>query len=206
MKYRSVVVMRRGGPEVLEVIENDLHPPAAEEVRIRVLIIGASGGIGTAFLQLGRLAGLKMYAIASKSKHHILRKYGATPIDYQAQDFVEVIHQAEPDRLEAVFDGMAGDYIPRGFSVLRRGGILVGYANPQSISGMLKALGQILLFQMLPNGKSAKYYSTGVSRLNRRIFLEDWATLFALVEKRKIKPIIEETFPILEARKANELL
>jgi len=315
MKYKSVIVTARGGPEVLQVVENDLRPPEPGEARIKilaaplcapditarygqspfipkppftpgyavigdvdaigegvtsvtvgdrvgaltaygayaeylywdadqlipvpetldpaevaplilnyivayhvmhrwakvkagdkVLIIGASGGIGTAFLQLGVLVDLKMYGVASKSKHHILEEYGATPIDYHMQDFVEVIRQAEPDGLDAVFDGMAGDYIKRGFSVLRRGGTLVGYGNPMSVAGMFQALGQVVLFSLLPNGKSAKYYSTGVSRINRRIFLEDWATLFKLLEEGKIKPVIEAKFPILEARKANELL
>ncbi len=65
-----------------------------------MLIIGASGGVGTAFLQLGQLANLTMYGIASKSKHHILTEYGATPIDYHTQDFVEIIRQAEPDGLD----------------------------------------------------------------------------------------------------------
>ncbi|MDD5369635.1 MAG: hypothetical protein PHQ40_11150 [Anaerolineaceae bacterium] len=45
----------------------------------KVLIVGASGGIGTALLQLGKLAGLKMYGRASKSKHNLLIEYGATP-------------------------------------------------------------------------------------------------------------------------------
>jgi NADPH:quinone reductase-like Zn-dependent oxidoreductase len=183
-----------------------LHRWAKVKAGDRVLIIGASGGIGTAFLQLGKLADLTMYGIASKSKHHVLTEYGATPIDYHTQDFVEVIHQAEPDGLEAVFDGMAGDYLKRGFSVLRRGGTLVGYGNPLSVSGTLRDLGQVVLFNLLPNGKSARYYSTGTSRLNRRPFLEDWAALFKLLEEGKIKPIIAAKFPILEAAKANELL
>ena len=171
-----------------------------------VLIIGASGGIGTAFLQLGQLADLKMYGIASQSKHYALDAYGAMPIDYRTQDFVQVIREAEPRGLQAVFDGMAGDYFQKGFSVLARGGTLVGYGNPTSLRGMLRVLGQVLLFSLLPNGKSAKYYSTGVSRLNQRIFLEDWATLFSLLGEGKIDPIIAAKFPILEARKANELL
>jgi NADPH:quinone reductase-like Zn-dependent oxidoreductase len=183
-----------------------MHRWARVKARDKVLIIGASGGIGTAFLQLGVLADLEMYGVASKSKHHILKKYGATPIDYHTQDFVEVIHQAEPDGLEAVFDGMAGESFKRGFSVLKRGGTLVGYGNPMSFAGMFQVLGQVALFSLLPNGKSAKYYSTGVSRINRDIFLEDWAILFKLLEEDKIKPIIEAKFPILEARKANELL
>jgi NADPH:quinone reductase-like Zn-dependent oxidoreductase len=172
----------------------------------KILVIGASGGIGTAYLQLGSLADLKMYGLASPSKHYILTQYGATPIDYHTQDFVEVIRQAEPDGLDAVFDGMGGDYLKRGFSVLRRGGTLVGYGNPLSYSNMFKLLGQVLLFNLLPNGKSAKYYGTGASRFNQRPFLEDWAKLFKLLEDGKIQPIIMKKYPILEAAQANALL
>ncbi len=315
MKYKSVIVTRRGGPETLQVVENELREPASHEARIKVLavpvclpdvtarygqtpfcpkvpfkpgyavigivdaigreaanfsagdrvgallayggyaeyvywkaeelipvpntldlakaiplilnylvayqtlhrwahvkagdkvlIIGASGGIGTAFLQLGKLAGLKMYGIASKSKHPILTQYGATPIDYRTEDFVEVIREAEPEGLDAVFDGMAGDYFARGYSLLRRGGTLVGYGNPLSYSSTLRLLAQTILFNLLPDGKSAKYYSTGASRLNRRPFLEDWATLFKLLEEGRIDPVIAARFPILEAAKANALL
>jgi len=183
-----------------------LHRSAKVKAGDRVLIIGASGGIGTALLQLGKLANLTMYGIASKSKHHIVTEYGATPIDYRTQDFVEVIRKAEPDGLEAVIDGIGGDYIKRGFSLLRRGGTFVGYANPLSFSRMLRFLRQVVLFNLSPNGRSAKYYGTGSSRLNRRPFVEDWATLFKLLEEGKIKPVIMKKFPILEAAQANELL
>jgi len=183
-----------------------LHRSAKVKAGDKVLIIGASGGIGTAFLQLGQLANLTMYGIASKNKHPILTEYGATPIDYRTQDFVEVIQKAEPDGLDAVFDGIGGDYITRGFSLLQRGGTYVGYANPLSVSRTLHFLGQVILLHFLPNGRSARYYGTGSSRLNRRPFLEDWATLFKLLEEGKIKPVIEKKYPILEAAQANELL
>lgn len=183
-----------------------LHRSARVEPADKVLIIGASGGIGTAFLQLGKLAELKMYGLASPSKHHVLKEYGAWPIDYRSEDFVQVIRREEPAGLDAVFDGMGGDYIERGFSVLRRGGVLVGYGNPLSFSQMLIFLGQIALLTLMPNGRSAKYYGTGVSRFNRQPFLEDWATLFELLENGDIQPIIHQTFPILKAREANELL
>jgi NADPH:quinone reductase-like Zn-dependent oxidoreductase len=322
MKYKSVLATRRGGPEVLQIVENDLRPPAPGEARIRViaapvcapdvtirygktpfppraplvpgysiigevdalgttkrhstdavpapvvgdrvgamtvlggyaeyiylhqkalipipsgldpaeaatlilnylvayqtlhrtarvkpgakiLIVGASGGIGTAYLQLGRLAGLKMYGIASKSKHPILVEYGAVPIDYRSEDFVSVIRRAEPDGLDAVFDGMGVAYLQGGFSLLRRGGIWVGYANPGGYAQMFRLLGRVLLYRLLPNGKTATYYGTGASRFNRRPFLEDWATLFKLLEEGKIKPIIMQKFPLLEAAQANALL
>jgi NADPH:quinone reductase-like Zn-dependent oxidoreductase len=183
-----------------------LHRYAKVKAGDTVLIIGASGGIGTAFLQLGRLVNLKMYGIASKRKHKILTEYGAIPIDYHTQDFVEVIRNMEPDGLDAVFDGMGGDYFTRGFSLLSRGGTLVGYGNPLSISSTLRIVGQSILFNLLPNGKSAKVYGTSFSRFNRRPFLEDWAALFKLLGEGKIKPIIMKKFPILEAAKANALL
>ncbi len=172
----------------------------------KVLIIGASGGIGTAFLQLGRLAGLVMYGVASRRKHSILSEYQAVPIDYHTQDFVQVVRRLEPGGLDAVFDGMAGDHFRRGFSLLRRGGILVGYGNPLGYSQTFRILGQTLLFNLLPNGKSARYYSTGISRINRRPFLEDWAALFRLMEEGKIRPVIAGKFPILEAARANAML
>lgn len=315
MRYKSVIVTKRGGPEVLQVIENDLRPPSAGEARIKilatpvcgpdvqaryghtpiapkipfvpgysivgivdalgegvtnaavgdwvaaltvfggyaeyiylgeehlipvpdkldlaeavtlilnyivayqtlhrsakvkagdkVLIIGASGGVGTALLQLGKLANLSMYGIASASKHNILTEYGATPIDYHTQDFVEVIRQAEPNGLDAVFDGMGGDYLDRGFSLLRRGGTWVQYGNPLSFSGLLLLLAKFILFNVLPNGKSLKLYGTTTSKFGRRPFLEDWATLFKLLEEGKIKPVIMKKFPILEAAPANALL
>ena len=315
MKYKSVIVAKRGGPEVLQIVENQLREPSGREVRIKtlavpvclpdvtarhgqtpfcpkvpfspgyavigtvdavskgvanvsigdrvaaltafggyaefiywdadrlipvpktldpaqaiplilnyivayqimhrtvkvkagdkVLIIGASGGIGTALLQLGKLAGLRMYGIASKSKHSILTEYRATSIDYRTQDFVEVIHQAEPQGLDAVFDGVGGDYFRRGYGLLSRGGKLVGYGNPGSTRDMWKFLGQIILFNLLPNSRSATSYSTGLSRINWRPFLEDWARLFQMLEDGQINPIIAARFSILEAGKANALL
>ena len=96
-----------------------LHRVAKVKAGDKVLIIGASGGVGTAFLQLGRLAGLEMYGLASPSKHHILAEYGATPIDYHTQDFVEVIRRAEPEGIDYVFNGMGEETFERGLAVLR---------------------------------------------------------------------------------------
>jgi NADPH:quinone reductase-like Zn-dependent oxidoreductase len=183
-----------------------LHRSAKVQAGDKVLIIGASGGVGTALLELGRLAELTMYGIASKSKHHILIKYGATPIDYHTQDFVEVMRQSEPDGLDAVFDGMIYGYLDRGFSLLRRGGTWVQYGNPLSFSGLLRLLAKLVLLNLRPDGRSLKLYGTTTSKFGRERYLKDWAALFKLLEEGKIEPIIAAKFPILEAAKANELL
>jgi NADPH:quinone reductase-like Zn-dependent oxidoreductase len=183
-----------------------LHRSAKVEAGDKVLIIGASGGVGTGFLDLGKLANLTMYGLASPSKHHILTRYGATPIDYHTQDFVEVIRQAEPDGLDAVFDGMVWGYLDRGFSLLRRGGTWVQFGNPLSFSGLLRLLAKLVLLNIRPDGRSLKLYGTSTSKFGRGRYLEDWAMLFTLLEEGKIKPAIMKKYPILEAARANELL
>jgi NADPH:quinone reductase-like Zn-dependent oxidoreductase len=185
-----------------------LHRSAKVKAGEKVLIVGASGGIGTALLQLGKLAGLKMYGVASKNKHPILGEYGATPIDYHTQDFDEVIRQAEPDGLDAVLDGtMRLDTIRGALSLLRRGGRLVSFGEPTGLPVLFRILGTLIVTNLLPNGKSFKLYGTSRYFIgDKQPFLEDWATLFKLLEEGKIKPVIEKKYPILEAAQANALL
>ena len=181
-----------------------LHRVAKVKVGDKVLLIGSSGGVGTAFLQLGKLAGLKMYGLASPNKHHILAKYEATPINYHTQDFVEALQQAEPEGIDYVFNGMDEEYFKPGLTVLKRGGMLVSYGAPQSFTGFLRFLVRYIFYNLLPNGKSIEGY--GTHRLGVELFKEDWTALFKLLEEEKIKPIIAEKYPLLEAVKAYELL
>lgn len=181
-----------------------LHRIAMVKPGDKVLIVGASGGVGTAFLELGKLAELEMYGLASRSKQDILAEYGATPIDYHAQDFVEVIRDAEPEGLDFVFNGMGEEYFERSLAILKRGGVLVHYGGPQSFSRFLLLMTKFILYNLLPNGKRIKGYGTHRGEIEP--FKEDWGELFTLLEEGKIKPVIAEKFPLLEARKANELL
>lgn len=185
-----------------------LHRSAKVKSGDKVLVVGASGGIGTALLQLGKLANLKMYGVASRSKHATLVEYGAIPIDYQTQDFVEVIRQVEPDGLDAVISGMTRmDYIRGGLGLLRRGGTLVSFGEPDRFSTLFRVLGTMLKINLLPNGKTVKLYGTSTYFLgNQKPYLEDWAVLFKMLEEGRIKPIIDKKFPILEAAQAHVLL
>ncbi|HZD55126.1 MAG TPA: medium chain dehydrogenase/reductase family protein [Anaerolineales bacterium] len=181
-----------------------LHRVAKVKEGDKVLIIGASGGVGTAFLQLGGLAGLKMYGLASPSKHPILADYGATPIDYHTHDFVEVLRQAEPEGIDYVFNGMGEETFERALAVLRRGGILVHYGAPQSLAHFVLLVAKLLLYNLMPNGKTIEGY--GTHRLGVDLFKEDWTALFKLLEEGKIKPILAGKYRLLEAVKAYRLL
>ncbi|MFC1960794.1 medium chain dehydrogenase/reductase family protein [Chloroflexota bacterium] len=181
-----------------------LHRYAEVKAGDKVLIIGASGGVGTAYLQLGKLAGLTMYGLASSGKHPTLTEYGAIPIDYRSQDFGAVLRQTEPDGLDFVFNGMAENYLTSGLAVLRRGGVYVHYGAPESMRGMIRFIGGFIGYNLLPNGKTIKGY--GTHRVPIEQLKEDWTALFQLLEQGQIKPIIAQRFPILEAAQANTLL
>jgi NADPH:quinone reductase len=184
-----------------------LHRVAKVKAGDKVLVNGASGGVGTALLELGKLAGLKMYGTASQSKHDVLTKLGATLIDYHTQDFVEVIRKEEPEGLDFVFDGIGGKQVDRALSILRDGGKLVTYAAPLGFFSVLRDLGKLLRVNLLSKGKSAAFYGiTALYRRDKEPFMEDLPKLFELLEEGIIKPIVTEKFAILEARKANELL
>lgn len=315
MKYKSVVITKKGGPEVLKVVENKLHPPKNEEVQIRVLacsvgrtdiamrygyypfapkmpfvpgyeavgiieavgtkvkrfrvgdtvaaltvyggyseyiylepqhlvkvpenvkaeeaavlilnyvtayqmlkrvanvqkgnkilITGASGGVGTALLDLAKLEDLDVYALSSKHKHETIVRMGAFPIDYKSTDWVKFIKNKELEGLDFVFDGIGKSYINKGFSLLKKRGKLVEFGYP-SFLGMLSGVFNIMLLNSLTNGKNAEFYGiSGIYKKDKSTILYDLEKQFLLLKEKKIKPIINTRMPILKASEANKLL
>jgi NADPH:quinone reductase-like Zn-dependent oxidoreductase len=147
-----------------------------------------------------------MYGLASSSKHEIVREYGATPIDYRSEDVEQVIRVAEQDRLAAVFGGVGGDYVARGMRMLRPGGTHVVYGNPQSKAGVLRLLWTLATSRLRRDGKRLRVYGTTSFLRNQRPFREDWATLFSLLEERRIAPVIARECWLEQAAEANRLL
>ena len=104
-----------------------LHRSAKIKPGQRVLIHGASGGVGTALLQLGRLEGLEMYGTCSSRGAATVTELGGIPIDYQHQDFVAEISRLTGDGVDAVFDPLGGSHLWQSRKALRRGGKVVGF-------------------------------------------------------------------------------
>jgi NADPH2:quinone reductase len=86
-----------------------------------MLIHGASGGVGSAMLQLAKLAGVEMYGTCSEEGAAVIRELGGTPIDCRNTDFVKEIHRLTGDGVDAVFDGIGGDNLWRSRDALREG-------------------------------------------------------------------------------------
>ena len=200
-----------------------LHRSAKVKRGQRVLIHGAAGGVGSALLQLGRLAGLTMYGTCSSRGAAAVSDLGAMPIDYQMQDFVKEIHRLTGDGFDVVFDGIGGTHIWRSRKALRRGGRVVAYGLTGSLRGgrlasgrsggrhRFRALGifgvTIAGGWLLPGRKRVVPYSIQwLKRAKPALFRQDLITLFELLREQKIKPLIAERLPLAEARRAHELL
>jgi NADPH:quinone reductase-like Zn-dependent oxidoreductase len=200
-----------------------LHRSAKVKPGQRVLIHGAAGGVGTALLQLGRLAELEMYGTCSSRGAPAVSELGGVPIDYRNQDFVKEIGRLTSEGVDAVFDPIGGAHLWHSREALRPGGRVVGYGLISSIRGEGLASGRpgrrqrfrgsavfglyIAGGWLLPGRKRVVPYSIQtLKRLKPAWFRQDLTTLLDLLQQKKIKPLIAQRFPLAEARHAQELL
>lgn len=199
-----------------------LHRSAKARRGQRMLIHGASGGVGSAMLQLAKLAGVEMYGTCSAQASNIVRELGGIPIDYQNTDFVEEIHRLTRDGVDAVFDGIGGDNLWRSRDALREGGRVVTYGFQAKLRGGRIASGDggrhpiresaelgwfILRNQFKSGRKSMMPYSIQwLMRLRPAWFRNDLIMLLDLLKKGMIKPLIAHRLPLEAARSAHEML
>jgi NADPH2:quinone reductase len=90
---------------------------------------GAAGRVGMAVLELGALAGLRLYGTASARDRAAVERLGAMAIDYRSEDFLDRVRKL-PDRgVDVVLDGLGGALSLRSFRALRPGGRLVVFGH-----------------------------------------------------------------------------
>jgi NADPH:quinone reductase-like Zn-dependent oxidoreductase len=198
-----------------------LHRAAKVRAGQRVLIHGASGGVGTALLQLGRVAGLEMFGTCSARGASTVSSLGGVAIDYQQQDFVTEIHRLTGAGVDAVFDSIGGAHIWRSRKALRPGGTVVAFGLTSSVQGKrpsgrprrrhrIRPLAVFGLFiagsWLVPGRRRVVPYSIQwLKRLRPALFREDLLTLFELLGQHKIQPLVTR-LPFVDARRAHELL
>ena len=181
------------------------HINAGESILING---GAAGGVGTALLQLGKLAGLKkMYGATSNEKHDTVSNLGGIPIDYKPVDLVQEIINVtghddddEGERgVDAVFDGIGGKSLKASYEILRSGGKLVAYGGTPTTD--LEDWLTMLTLNLVPDKRNFMLYSIQtLKRLKPDWFHEDLILLLDLLKRRKIKPIISTRMPLNQAR------
>lgn len=173
---------------------------------------GASGGVGTALLELGKLAKLKMFGTASSSKHQIVSQHGAIPIDYRNVDFVRALRQQAPEGMDAVFDPIGGQNWERSLQTLSKNGRFIGYGYTSILeqgqpNDWLNDWESLAGRNTTERGNPIHLYSiTALKKKRLDWFREDVRHLFSLLEEGKINPLISHRIPLQEAAYAQELL
>jgi NADPH:quinone reductase len=190
-----------------------LHRAARVQRGQRVLVQGAAGAVGQALLVLGRLAGLELWGTARGEHAALVRELGATPIDYQHEDFTRVL----PDGFDVVFDGVGEDGYRRSFAALKRGGLLCAYGYTAGVQPQRRLLAVMMwlarvylwrrLLSWLPGGKRIRIYSINAMRARHPAwFREDLERLFALLATRAIRPRVAERISFDEVAEAHRRL
>jgi NADPH:quinone reductase-like Zn-dependent oxidoreductase len=171
------------------------------------LVHAAGGAVGTALLELGREMGLVMYGTASAGKHDLVRSFGAIPIDYRSEDFVERVHKETGGRgVDAVFDTIGGKNWSRSYRCVARGGILVAFGALQLTTGEERVPSLLLGFfkllagwRLIPDGRATTFYNIQTRREKEPgQFKEDVEVLFGMLKAGKLKPALQEVVPLAD--------
>ena len=176
-----------------------------------ILVHGASGAVGTALLQLGKLQGLDVYGTASKQHHELVSNLGARPIDYRNEDFVKRIQTQTEEGVDAAFDPIGGHHFNRSFKSLKPGGKLIAFGFYNAVMGKggnaIFDFIKLFFWNILPNKRKTRFYSIGsVREKHPDWFKQDLQILFNLLKEGQIKPVIVDHFPLQKAKKVHELI
>lgn len=198
-----------------------LHGSAKVRAGQTVLVLGASGGVGTILVQLARLAGARVIGTAGPRHHEALRELGAEPIDYHDPDLGARMRELAPSGVDAVFDHLGGASVDLSYRLLNRTGTLVCYSiasylddkTPVLMTFMV-LLSKLTYWNYLPTGKHASFYNvwTGAGKpgsIKRAAFLDrirqDLTHIFGLLQDGKLTARIAARYPLSDVAAAMEL-
>ncbi|MGW6686068.1 NADP-dependent oxidoreductase [Streptomyces sp. NPDC054961] len=148
----------------------------------RVLIHAAAGGVGHLAVQIAKARGAYVIGTASEAKHGMLRELGADElIDYRSADFTEAVSD-----VDIVIDALGGENGERSLKVLKPGGHLVTLPSPDDVPA------------------DAEGFRTGWTLVEPDF--RGLVEIAALVEKGRLRPVVDTVLPLSEAAKAHEIV
>jgi NADPH:quinone reductase-like Zn-dependent oxidoreductase len=206
-----------------------LHRTAKVQPAETVLVHGAAGRVGVAALELGAVAGCRLYGTASARDRAQVEALGAVAIDYQNEDFLARVRD-EAGGVDVAVDSLGGPISLRSFRALRPGGRLVVFGRYDTLKNGRKdwpavikwytAIAAVWLWDKVSPRRHVYAYhvqkyrdratrrdgAVGGEPMNAEQFREDFGVLVELLRADKIHPVVAERLPLTEARHAHELL
>jgi NADPH2:quinone reductase len=176
-----------------------LRSVAAIEPGEQLVVLGAGGGVGLAAVQLGRVLGAAVTAVASTpEKLDVAASYGAAHvINHRAGDLRQQLRDCLPDGADVVVDPVGGDLAEPALRALRRGGrfVTVGYA-----SGTVPRIPLNLV--LLKGSRILGFEFRTFAASETELFLRGERELLELLSSGRVLPHIGATFELADAAAA----
>ena len=166
--------------------ENMLHRAAVKAGDV-VLVAGASGGVGSAVVQLAKRRGAKIVAITSKEKVDQLRQLGIDTAIKRTDSLVERLGQ---NSVDVVVDNVAGSTFPQMLKVLKPGG---RYVSSGAIAGPIVSLDMRDMYLK-------DITLIGCTAWDAPVF----PNLISYIEKNEIRPLVAKVFPLEQIAQAQK--
>lgn len=212
-----------------------LHRTAKAKPGEAVLVHGAAGRVGTAILELGALAGVRLFGTCAARDRAAVERLGALAIDYQSEDFLARVLGYQG--VDVVLDGIGGALSLRSFRALRPGGRLVVFGHHDALVkgrrnwrgwiewyaataavalwGLLAPHRRVLTYRIQKLRQGHQWFPAAAHRpalpvgggpRDPTLFREDFGALLDLLRSDRIHPVVAGRLPLEEARHAHELL
>jgi NADPH:quinone reductase-like Zn-dependent oxidoreductase len=155
----------------------------------KVLINGASGGVGTFAVQIAKAFGAEVTGVSSTKNLDLVRSIGADDVvDYTRDDFT-----ARAERYDLILDNVGNHSMARTRRALTPTGMLISNGGGH-VGGKLGRTLRTMLVSMFARQQAAPTVKTP----NRA----DLIALKELVEAGKVRPVIDGTYPLAKTREA----
>lgn len=189
LSFEQAAVLGVSGGTALQALRDSGRLQAGQ----RVLIIGASGGVGSFAVQIAKAMGAQVTGVCSSAKVDLVRSLGADQvIDYSTTDFSE-----GPARYDLILDVGGNSPLARTRKVLAEKGTLVfvgGEGDGDWVGGlMLRALGAMFL---------SAFSSQRLTMCGAKERSSDLEALAKLVDAGQLVPAVDRTYPLNEVPQA----
>lgn len=181
-----------------------IHRVANVRAGQTALVTGANGGVGTALLELLRPLGVKAFGTTHPRHFDLVREYGAEPLEARTRP----LDQTVPEKVDVCFDILGGAGTRECIRATKRGGTVVGYGFMAATSKwlVLRGFWSIFVGARLAGRRGAFYGITARYRKNKQPLKEDLAQLLQQLARGELHPRIAAKLPLLDGRRAQELL
>lgn len=164
----------------------------------QILVLGASGGIGTYAVQLARLAGASVTGTARSEKHPRVAELGADLLDHSRTDVL-----AGPARFDVVLDAHGGADTRRAEAILRPGGVVVTTRVISRAALLGWASGTARRTVARVGGEPDTGPPTGTTFVATRARPADLTRLIDLVDSGRLTPVVDSVYPMEEIIEAH---